>query len=463
MMVGRGVRLCMSVLLVSVAIAAGPAARSESLTEAMVQAYQNNPQLLAQRAQLRAVDEGVPQALSGFRPTVTARGSAGKARTSGQTGFAGSGGTSTRSPRSLSLGVEQPIFRGLRTFAETRQAENTVRAERARLVGVEQTVLFSAATVFMDVVRDQAVLELNVNNEQVLRRQLEATRDRFEVGEVTRTDVSQAEARVARANADRVRAEGNLEISRAAYRNVIGTSPGKLDTPEKLLQMPANLDEAVGIAVDGSPSVIAAEYDEKASRDGVDSATGQLLPTITLNGDLSRNLDSSSSGSRSNSASIIAQLNVPLYQAGAVTSRVREAKQVVFQRRALIAQARRDASESAKSAWETLVTARAQIRAFEAAVRANEIALEGVQQEAAAGLRTVLDVLDAEQELLDSRVSLVGAQRDEVVAGFQLWSAIGWLTAERLALPAPLYDVNEHYDDVRLKPWGLGGSLSDKK
>ena len=432
-------------------------AGAETLIDALTKAYLNNPTLLAQRAQLRATDELVPQALSGYRPTVTGNASAGKSRNNSSPSFAG--GIQNRSPRTLSLNLRQPLFRGFRTLSETNQAQNTVLAERARLLSVEQDVLFAAATSFVDVVRDQAVLELNIGNEQVLRRQLEATRDRFEVGEVTRTDVSQAEARLARAVADRVQAEGSLEISRAVYRNIIGESPGKLAQPGKIEQVPGSLNETIELARETNPSVVAARFAEMASRDGVDLIAGELLPTLSLNGDLSRNLSTSTRGSRSSAASIVAQITVPLYQAGAVTSRVRAAKQVASQRRIQIMEARRDAAENGSRAWENLKTAQARIGAFEAETRANEIALEGVKQEASAGLRTVLDVLDAEQELLDARVNLVRARRDGVVAGFELQSAVGWLSSERLALPVDPYDVEKHYDKVRNKVWGLGDSL----
>ncbi len=434
------------------------AAGAQTLDQALAMAYLNNPTLLAQRAQLRATDEQVPLALSGFRPTITADGSAGKSRNSSDSSFFGA--KENRSPRSLSLSLRQPIFRGLRSFAETRQADNNVRAGRAQLAGVEQQVLLAAGTSFMDVVRDQAVLELNIGNEQVLRRQLQAARDRFEVGEVTRTDVSQAEARVARAVADRVQAEGNLKISRSGYRNVVGSTPGRLEAPAGAVQVPATLEETIETARTGNPSVISAQYTEKASRDSVDLVAGELLPTITLNGDLSRNLSTSSRGSRASNASIIAQLSVPLYQAGSVTSRIRAAKQVAAQRRMQIAEARRAAVDSANSAWETLAAAKARIRAFEAEVRANTIALDGVQQEAAAGLRTVLDVLDAEQELLDARVNLVRAQRDEVVASLQLRSSVGWLSAEKLDLEVERYDVEAHYNKVKNKLWGLGDPVA---
>jgi TolC family type I secretion outer membrane protein len=300
------------------------------------------------------------------------------------------------------------------------------------------------------------VVELRVNNERVLRRQLEATRDRFSVGEVTRTDVAQAESRLSRATADRIRAEGDLVNSRAGYRNIMGIAPGKLEPAKPLKDLPANQAEAIGQARELNFAVVEADFIERAARDQVDEVTGELLPTVTLSGDLSRDYEGSTPNSETDTVSITANVSVPLYQSGSVSSRVRAAKQVVAQRRNERNVAVRDAREAGARGWEEVQTARAQIRSFLAEVRATEIALEGVQQEALVGSRTVLDVLDAEQELLDARVSLARAERDEVVAAYQLRSAVGRLTAESLKLPVKEYDFTENYRRVRNKWFGLG-------
>ncbi len=434
------------------------AARADSLERALISAYQHNPNLLAARAELRAVDESVPQALSGWRPNISAGAEIGKSRSLTESGFFSA--KENRNPRTLTIvEVEQPIFRGFRTLSETREAENRVRAQRAVLMSTEQNVLEAAATAYMDVLRDQAVLELNINNVQVLERQLQATRDRFSVGEVTRTDVAQAEARLSRARADRVTAEGDLESSRAAYENIIGEKPGKLSVPPALVNLPKAYRDAARLASNQNPDVITAKFVERAARDGVNVVGGELLPTVTLNGRIARSRDTNVRGGRSDSDTIGARVSIPLYQSGAVTSRLRQAKQVVSQRRMQIAAARRNAIEEVTRAWEGLQTSRAEIRAFTTEVEANQIALEGVKEEASAGLRTVLDTLDAEQELLDAQVSLVTVRRNEVVAGFRLLTAIGRLTAEDLGLPIEVYDPNRHYNSVRLKLWGLGDAL----
>ncbi len=441
-------------LVVGTALLAGQA-HGGILEEALAAAYANSPVLRAARAGLRATDEQVPQALSNWRPTIDVTGDIERSDTfSNKRSFGG--GDQLRTPRGVALNITQPVFRGLRTLAATREAENAVEAARARLLSTEQDVLLDAATAYMDVVRDQAVLDLNIGNENVLRRQLEAARDRFEVGEVTRTDVSQAEARLAGATAERIQAEGDLVASRAVYRNVIGEAPGKLTAPRPLGGLPADREAAFILARDDHPDVVSALFDERAALDRVKGVGGELLPTVSLNAKISRDFEANAPDSRFEEQAIGATLTMPLYQSGAVYSRLREAKQTVGQERIEITQARRDVVQGVTQAWEGLQTARARIVSFTAQVRANRIALEGVKREAEVGTRTVLDILDAEQELLGANVDLVGAQRDEVVSAFELKAAVGRLTARQLSLPVDFYDPERHYREVRDK-W-FGGS-----
>ncbi|MCZ6812849.1 MAG: TolC family outer membrane protein [Alphaproteobacteria bacterium] len=431
-------------------------ASAESLREALAKAYATNPELLSEQANLRAVDEGVPQALSNWRPTVTL---------SGDTGYESidrTGDDSTRHPRSLELTVRQPIYRGGRTVDETRQAEQEVLAGRAKLHATEQEVLLSATRAYMNVVRDEAVLRLNRANEQRVARQLQATRDRFRVGEITRTDVAQAEARRARARADRIQAEGVLVNSREAYRRVIGIAPGQLAKPAIKLALPANSDESRALSRDHNPDVVNARHREIAARHNVRKIRGELLPSVNLRGSLSTEHDTSGSGGNRQTAEVIAELTVPLYQKGNVYSRVREASQVLSQRSEDLENARRIAVEAAASTWNGLQTARAVVISFQAEVRANEIALDGVQREALVGSRTVLDVLDAEQELLDANVNLVRSERNELVARFELKSAVGGLTARELKLPVEIYDAERNYRRVRNRWFGGDGSGASK-
>jgi TolC family type I secretion outer membrane protein len=448
--------------LIALAAVASPAG-AQSLAQSLVLAYQNNPRILAARDRLRSVDEQIAQAISLFRPSVNLQLGAGAATSKTWTkseipGVSGIRGTRT-TPAETVLTITQPIFRGGSEYAEVRRAESLIRAERGRLFAAEQDVFIEVVRAYMNVVRDEAILRLRINNVAVLRRQLQAVRDRFEVGEVTRTDVAQAEASVARAEAERALAGANLEISRAAFTNLVGRRPGRLVEPRLALVLPAQLPLAIEIARSNHPAVVTAFFEEYAARSAVDSITGELLPQISLNGTLSQTHDRSGPDSKTNSASLTATVTVPLYESGATYSRARAAKQIVFQRGNELAQSRRTVEELTTRAWDTLLASRASVSAFQAEVRANEIALEGVRQENQAGLRTVLDVLDAEQRLLNSQVNLVGARRDVVVAAYEVIASIGRLTAIELRLPVPIYDATSYYRAIKFLPFGLGPSI----
>lgn len=431
---------------------------AQTFEETLAAAYRSNPGLLAERAHLRAIDEGVVQARSGWRPSINATMTTGRSiddKSSSPKVY--------RDPSTMSVSISQPLYNGGKTVAATAQADNAVYAGRARLSSMEQTVLLNAATAYVNVVRDQAVVDLNVNNEQVLKRQLDAAKDRFKVGEITRTDVDQASARLAGATADRIQAEGALETSRTNFASVVGMAPGKLGAPDIAFALPESLGEAVNIAREKNFSVLAAIYDERAARDGVRGAEGDLLPSLSLSGTASRSLNTMSANYASNSYEAKMVLNIPLYEAGATYSRVRQARQQASRQRILIDQARRSATEAVTSAWETLQTARAQIVSIKAQVMASKTALTGVEREAAVGSRTVLDVLDAEQELLNARVKLVRAQRDATVAIFRLKEAMGQLTARDLNLKVDLYDNQGHYREVRGKWVGTSSSGEDHR
>ena len=436
------------------AAAAPGAAPAQTLEDALAQAYTTNPRLLSERAALRAADEAVPAALSGWRPTVEVRSGIARRRQYQKSRF--DTGYNSSDPASATVTVSQPLFRGFGTVSRTGAAEQRVLAGRANLVDVEQRVLADTATAYVTVVRDQSVVDLNVNNEQVLERQLQATRDRFIVGEVTRTDVSQAEARVADARASRIEAEGNLEVSRAAYENLTGAPPGVLGFPPMTrFEVPGAVDAAVEAGLQRNPAVMRAEALERAALHDIDSAGARLLPQVTLNATGQRTWNPNSFSSRSDIAEIGASVAVPLYQSGEEYARVRELREVAVQRRRELDSARRSVRESVAQRWERLQTARARVSAFQSSVEANAIALEGVEQEADVGARTVLDVLDAEQELFEARDNLVRAEAEAAIATFQLLDMLGRMTAEALALPIGLYDPAAHYRAVRGKWFGL--------
>ncbi|MFO0988574.1 MAG: TolC family outer membrane protein [Alphaproteobacteria bacterium] len=432
-------------------------AAAETLTQALVLAYQSNPRILAARDLLRATDEQVAQAISLLRPSVTATFTGGLATNRTNVEDISRTGTRTR-PASASLTLSQPIWRGGREYAEIQRAEAVIRGQRARLHATEQDVFFEVVTAYMNVVRDEAIVRLRTNNVGVLQRQLQAVRDRFNVGEVTRTDVAQAEAAVAGAEAQRTLAVGNLENSRANYTSLVGRPPSRLSEPQQPAFLPAAFGTALASAKSNNPAIIAATYDEFAARHSVRSITGELLPQINLNGSVVRNFDTSGPNIRSDSASLSVSVTVPLYESGSVYSRVRAAKQTVFQRGNDLAQSRRSVEEVATRAWQTLQAARASVRSFQAQSRANGVALEGVRQENQAGLRTVLDVLNAQQIMLDSQVSLVSARRDMIVASYQVAQAMGKLTAAELRLPVVVYDATAYYRAIKYLPIGTGPS-----
>jgi len=447
-------------------------APAQTLTDALAETYNTNPQLLAQRALLRATDEQVPQALSFWRPTVAFTGQAGIATASleAQPDAAAQAAGVTRSvrhaitrPNLVQFQGTQPIYRGGRTVAQTRQAINTVESTRAQTLAVETSVFQAVAMAYLDVVRDQALVDVDRNNVEVLRKQLEATQDRFRVGEVTRTDVAQAESSLAQAQGQLVAQQGILETSRAEYVRAVGHPPGRLLLPRDRPVLPATREEALSLAENSNFSVISAKFAELAARDNIDVVRGQLLPQVSVVGTLARTYDQSISfkGSLSNSAQVTAQLTMPLYEGGAIYSQTRQAEQTVGQRRSQVDDARRAAVQTATQFWSTLQAARASIASFASAVRAAQIALEGVQQEALVGTRTTLDVLIQNQQLLTTQSQLITAQHDAALAEFNLAAAVGRLIAPELRLPVKLYDMEAHYREVRDKWIGFRGGLSE--
>ena len=445
----------------TLALLAAPAA-AETLTNALAYAYYNNPQLLAQRALLRATDENVPQARSNWRPTVNFAGQSGYNVNEFQHKDVRNQYSHLR-PWSLDLHVVQNVYRGGRTVAQTRQAINTVEATRAQTLAVESTVFQAVAQAYLDVVRDQTLVQVDRNNETVLRQQLAATEARFRVGEVTRTDVAQSESSLAQATATRIAAEGQLEVSRAEYTRAVGHPPGRLVFPRDVSALPATRREALSLAAHNNFSVISANFTELAARDNVDLVRGQLLPQISVVGDLTHGFDQSTilTNTTSTEATITAQMTMPLYEGGAIYSQTRQAEQVVGQRLSQVDDARRAAVQSATDNWETLRSARASIASFQAAVKAAQIALAGVQQEALVGTATTLDVLVQNQQLFTVESQLVIAQHDAALAEFNLAAAIGRLIASDLKLPVKLYDMDRHYKEVKDKWIGFHGGLSE--
>ncbi len=427
--------------------------QSLGLGTVLRQAYLSNPTLLAARQELKATHELLPQAMSGWKPTVSADASVTNTDVEGSNFGGGDGSTS----KDVGLSLDQPLFRGGRTVSEMAAARHTIAAQAASLSGVEQNILRATATAYMDVVRDQALFDLSWNNREVIARQLEATQDRFEVGELTRTDVSQAKARLARADADAITERGNLRRSQAVFEQVTGMPSGKLEEPSVMLEIPETLDEAAALAEQTNPQVMAAMYAHRASEEDVEDVFGELLPTVGLFGQWNRSYDPSPGLiDEQTTRSVGVSASIPLYQAGSVRSRVRQAKQTANQRYIQILETRRQARQQAISDWESLQAAQAEIRSRTAQAEASGIAQEGVEAETEVGQRTILDALDANQEFLDAQAALVNARRNEIVASFSLAATLGQLTPERLGFPGDAIGYDGNLEDVTRRIFDMG-------
>ncbi len=433
-------------------------ARGETLESALVQAYQNNPSLNSQRAATRAIDEGVPQALSGYRPKLAATAIGGEQTSSTTTKSVTAGvGTYSKlsgynSPVQVGGTITQTLFNGFQTASKTRQAESAVLAQRATLRVTEQTVLLAAATAYMNLLRDTAILDLQRRNVEVLQEQLRQTRDRFNVGEVTRTDVAQAESSLAAGRSQVLTAEANYTASAASYRQVIGTNPGKLAAASPVDRFsPHAVTQAVGTGIVNNPAVTTAQYNVDVAQQAVKVAESALYPTLSVQGSYTKNWLSTQSLSTMDAynASVLGTLSVPIYQGGAEYSLIRQAKETLGQKRIDLDTARDTARQAVVQAWGQLEAAKANIEATQAQVQAAAIALNGIREEARVGQRTTFDVLTAQQTLVNARVAVVTAQHDRVVASYTLLSAVGRLSPEVLGLRVPVYDAQVHYQQVR--------------
>jgi TolC family type I secretion outer membrane protein len=423
---------------------------AESLVDAMVSAYTNNPALRAERARQRGTDELVPQALSGWRPTVSAEGSASRTWSDSDVTHKTDG-----DPKSVTIGLSQPVFRGFKTINGTKSAEANVEAGKQNLLAVEQNTLFQAIQAYMNVIRDRQIVGLRQKNVDVLKKQLNAADERFKVGEITRTDVAQSRARVSGAQSNVASAKATLAASVANYLNIVGHEPGSLRYP-RLAKLPSSLEQAQATATEINPNILAAAYVAEAATFDTEVVKGDLLPEAELQASATHTDDPQTGVEHSDSARVEGILTIPLYEAGRVYSSVRQAKQVASQRRLEVIQAGRSVRESVSVSWNNLNAARAIIRSAKEQVSAAELALDGVNQEYLVGSRTTLDVLDAESEVFAARITLVSAERDQIVAAYQILGSIGRLTARDLALPVEYYDADENYLNVRGKWIGTG-------
>jgi outer membrane protein len=423
-------------------------ASAATLVDVLAWAYSSNPQLNAQRAELRATDEGVPQAKSGYRPSIFANGQASVEHVDNE--FLGS---DTRYPRSVNLTIEQPIFLGFRTKNSVRAAESSVLAGREVLRNTEQDVLLDAVTAFMDVAQNQAIVSLRSQNLEFLREQVRAANDRLNVGEGTRTDVAQTNASLSQGLSDYAAAVATLAASNATYQMVIGRPPDTIGAVKNVDRMlPRSLDAAIALGRVNHPSITAASFNIDVASFNVKVIEGEFLPRVTVTGEVAHT-DNDTTAGWTNSASVMGTVSVPIYQAGEPDARARAAKETLGQLRIQHDLARDQVRQSIVAAWSQLDAARSQIRAADQQVSAQQLVLSGVIEERNVGQRTTLDVLDSQQDLIDARISQVTARRNSVVAAYTVLSSIGALSAAKLGLAVAIYDPKEHHRLVRDK-WG---------
>ncbi len=437
-------------------VAMASPAMAQTLNESLAAAYANNPTLQAERANLRSVDENVPQALAGWRPTVTVGASAGYTQGNQTVGLTDQFGQSSnqtsgqnRALASVQAQITENVYNGGKTRAQTAQAKDRVRAERANLINIEQQVFTSAVSAYVTVIENQQLLALAVNNAQVLKEQLKATEDRFSVGEITRTDVAQSESALAQAEAEVQTAQGNLQTARATFQSVVGFMPGKLVPPQPLAVPVGNRNEAAAAAQRDNPAVVQAQFTQAAESDAVDIAWSALLPTLQVQGEAFQQDNQQERNFQSTGAEVLATISIPIYQGGAEYAAIRQAVQNRENARQQVDVQRRTAVQTATQNWETLVATRATISSTRAEIAANQIALDGTEREALVGSRTTLDVLNAQQLLLQSEVTLVQNLAGLVTASYNLAAAIGRFTARDINLHVPLYDDNAYFRSVK--------------
>jgi outer membrane protein len=432
-------------------LCAGPA-RAEVMTldEALAIVYQTNPQLAAEEAQLRATDEEVSKADAGWRPTISATGSYGlqyQHESVAKTFFSFLTPPPGTVPTLTSqVTLSQPVFTSGRTVAEISRAKALFRQEHARFVGTEETVLLNAVTAFFDVIRDARIYLLQKESAAALQKQVDATQKEFALKEVTKTDVAEAQARLAGAQAALSIAQGNLSASRAAYEQVIGRRPDVLRAP-RYPDLPGTQQEALAAALKLNPILLAAVASERAAEYAVDDAMGALGPQVSIQGQYlyQKNSATTSYNGNAHIGAVVAQVTMPIYQGGAEYAQIREQEQLHGQSQLQIFNAERQVRQAIESTWKTYRAAQSAIQLNLAQQRADETAYEGVQKEQKAGTRTVLDVLNAEQELVNAKIAVVQSEHDAYVGAFQILDVIGLLEAKSLGLKVKLYDASERY------------------
>ena len=442
--------------------APGAPASAETLPDALRDTYVQSPRLDAERARLRSTDELLPQALAGWRPQIRALGGAALAWEHDDDKTRGRGTADDENDRNADrlnqlngrLTATQSLYAGGETVAGTRRAENQVLSGRSRLAGAEQDVLLDVVEAYASVVRARNVLRYATGNRERLQRYQAGAKERFRVAELTLTDVAQADSRVAGADADLARAESELEAALAEFERAVGRPPGDLQPAGLAPELPSSLDEAMAQAPT-HPRVLQASYDLEAQRDQVRVDEAQLLPDLNLVGELSRQRQPSENTDLRDDASIGAEIVIPIYQRGTEYSRIRQSKQGAIQRRYELTDAERTVRREIATSYDALQAVRRQIASLDLQIAASQTALSGTREEALAGARTVLDVLNAELELFTAQIRRERAVEQEVVASYRLRAAVGGLSLAGLGIGDESYDPAAYYHDVRNKWFGL--------
>lgn len=423
-----------------------------SIGDALREAYVGNPTLRAARAAVKAEYEKKPQAASYWQPNVDASADVTYSATERDPG-----GTDTGTEKSAGVSLVQPLYRGGRTIAGQHLADAEVDAQMAMLATTERTVLFQTAQAYMDVLRAQATVTVNEKNRDAIARQLRATNDRFRVGDLTRTDVSQSEFRLAQAEAELTTSIGSLRSARAVFEQLVGLLPERLALPSPMFNFPNKLDDAITMAETYNSDVIMAEALHRAAQQNIDVQFGELLPEIALSAGASMTRDPAGGVyDEANAGSVGVSFSMPLYEGGATRSRVRQAKYTANEKFMTVLEARRMAREQAVRSWEDLNAARAEMKSREAQVKAAEVARSGVYQEADVGQRTILDSLDADLEVRDAQIALIAAKRNEVVAEYALASALGLLLPGNVGIQETVFNPIEYGQRVGGTAFGTG-------
>ncbi len=426
--------------------------RAETIFEALGEAYKSNPDLQAQRAYLRSVDENVAIAQSGYRPSIDLVGSYGETHNNNDQDNTDRGYDTSV----IGAQITQPIFNGLSTYHSVKAADSNVRAEQYNLSNYEQMIFLNASEAYLNVVRDAAIVDLQKSNEKLLQKQLDETIERFNVGELTRTDVAQSKASLSQATANRISAEGNLQVSRAIYQQVIGKQPENLTEPDNIHEfLPATFEQALNYTLNNNYEILSAKKALEASEYKVKANYGALMPQIAAVGEVAKTKNDPRykglDDGTVDGVEFSINMTIPLYDAGEDRAKIRQSKYNKWQAYEQVLSAERGAVSDITSYWESMVANDAMIKALQDQVKANEIALDGVRKEEALGNRTILDVLNAFQTLLDSKVEVVTVRREYYLSAMQIMQAMGKLTAENLKLNVGLYHPKEYYKETKGK------------